>query len=268
MFESVEEVQQQFRDARYIANRRISTVVFLAARMGRPVLIEGPAGVGKTELAKTLADDHQPAAHPAPVLRGARRGQGALRVEVRQAAAVHAAAARAHRRADRRRAVAARGGRRASPARTTRSSRTGSSRRGRCSRRIRRRRSGGAAGGRDRQGRAGVRGVPAGGAVGLPGLGARSSGTIKATHIPLVVLTSNNARELTDGLKRRCLHLFIDFPRAGEELAIIRLKVPEVVRASGPGRSSPRCRRSAALELRKAAVGLGEPRLGALARAS
>ena len=56
MFESVEEVQQRFRDARYIASRRISTVVFLAARMGRPVLIEGPAGVGKTELAKTLSE--------------------------------------------------------------------------------------------------------------------------------------------------------------------------------------------------------------------
>ena len=56
MFESVEDVQQQFRDARYIATRRISTVMFLAARMGRPVLIEGPAGVGKTELAKTLSD--------------------------------------------------------------------------------------------------------------------------------------------------------------------------------------------------------------------
>jgi MoxR-like ATPase len=52
-------------------------------------------------------------------------------------------------------------------------------------------------------------------------------GTIKARHLPLVVLTSNNARELTDGLKRRCLHLFIDFPAAAEELAIIRLKVPE-----------------------------------------
>src|SRR5947199_8853382 len=56
MFQSVEEVQQRFRAARYIAGRRIATVVYLAARMNRPVLVEGPAGVGKTELAKTLAD--------------------------------------------------------------------------------------------------------------------------------------------------------------------------------------------------------------------
>src|SRR5205814_1867587 len=53
-------------------------------------------------------------------------------------------------------------------------------------------------------------------------------GTVKAKHIPLVVLTSNNARELSDGLKRRCLHLFIDFPAPAEELEIIRLKVPEI----------------------------------------
>jgi MoxR-like ATPase len=53
-------------------------------------------------------------------------------------------------------------------------------------------------------------------------------GTVRAKHVPLVVLTSNNARELSDGLKRRCLHLFIDFPAPADELQIIRLKVPEI----------------------------------------
>ena len=52
-------------------------------------------------------------------------------------------------------------------------------------------------------------------------------GTFKAKQIPLVVLTSNNAREMSDALKRRCLHLYIDFPERDQELAIIRLKVPE-----------------------------------------
>ncbi|OFW59318.1 MAG: ATPase [Candidatus Solincola sediminis] len=49
--------------------------------------------------------------------------------------------------------------------------------------------------------------------------------TLKARHIPLVILTSNNARELSDALKRRCLHLFIDFPEWEQELEIVRLKV-------------------------------------------
>jgi MoxR-like ATPase len=52
-------------------------------------------------------------------------------------------------------------------------------------------------------------------------------GTFKAKQTPLVVLTSNNAREMSDALKRRCLHLYIDFPSKEQELAIIRLKVPE-----------------------------------------
>ena len=51
-------------------------------------------------------------------------------------------------------------------------------------------------------------------------------GTLKAKHIPLVVLTSNNSREMSDALKRRCLHLYIDFPAVDREMEIIRLKVP------------------------------------------
>src|SRR5208282_2110278 len=52
-------------------------------------------------------------------------------------------------------------------------------------------------------------------------------GTLKAKHIPLVILTSNNAREMSDALKRRCLHLYIDFPDKAQELAIVRAKAPE-----------------------------------------
>jgi MoxR-like ATPase len=53
-------------------------------------------------------------------------------------------------------------------------------------------------------------------------------GTFKARHIPRVVLTSNNARELSDALKRRCLHLHIDFPDRERELRIIRKRLPQV----------------------------------------
>jgi MoxR-like ATPase len=53
-------------------------------------------------------------------------------------------------------------------------------------------------------------------------------GTLKAKHIPLVVLTSNNSREMSDALKRRCLHLYLDFPDPQREKEIIQLKVPGV----------------------------------------
>ena len=53
-------------------------------------------------------------------------------------------------------------------------------------------------------------------------------GTLTARHVPMVVLTSNNTREISDALKRRCLHLYIDFPPRDQELAIVEIKVPEI----------------------------------------
>ena len=53
-------------------------------------------------------------------------------------------------------------------------------------------------------------------------------GTIKAKHHPLVLLTSNNTRELSEALKRRCLYIFIDYPTVEAELDIVRLKVPDL----------------------------------------
>src|SRR5512147_652307 len=52
-------------------------------------------------------------------------------------------------------------------------------------------------------------------------------GTLRAAIRPMVILTSNNAREMTDALKRRCLHLFIGYPDAARELEIVRARIPE-----------------------------------------
>ncbi len=53
-------------------------------------------------------------------------------------------------------------------------------------------------------------------------------GTLAAVHRPLVLLTSNNTRELSEALKRRCLYLFIGYPSVEQELAVVRLKVPDL----------------------------------------
>jgi MoxR-like ATPase len=226
LLDSVEDVQQRFRDARYIANRRIATVVFLAARMGRPVLIEGPAGVGKTELAKTLAEMTSRPLIRLQCYEGLDEGKALyewkyakqllytqlLRERIGELIADTPSLPDA---------VAKIAGQddaffsyrflsprpllsaiqadapvvllideidKAEP-----------------------------------EFEAFLLEVLSDFQVSVPELG-----TIKSKHIPLVVLTSNNARELSDGLKRRCLHLFIDFPAPADELAIIRLKVPEI----------------------------------------
>ncbi len=53
-------------------------------------------------------------------------------------------------------------------------------------------------------------------------------GTIKAKQMPFVILTSNNTRELSEALKRRCLYLYIDYPNADAELKIVKMRVPDL----------------------------------------
>ena len=53
-------------------------------------------------------------------------------------------------------------------------------------------------------------------------------GVVEARSRPLVLLTSNNSRELTEALKRRCLYLWLDYPDLARELAIVRLHAPEL----------------------------------------
>lgn len=56
-------------------------------------------------------------------------------------------------------------------------------------------------------------------------------GTIRAKHPPLVLLTTNGTRDMTDALRRRCLHAFVDFPTPSRELTILELRVPGIARA-------------------------------------
>ncbi len=226
MFESVEEVQHRFREARYIASRRVSTVVYLATRMQRPVLIEGPAGVGKTELAKTLADVTKARLIRLQCYEGLDEGKALYEWKyakqllytqllrerigelIKDAPSLPEAVAKIAGQDD-----AFFSYRFLSPRPLLQAIQSD---------------------GpvvllvdeidkAEPEFEAFLLEVLSDFQVSVPELG-----TIRATRIPLVVLTSNNARELSDGLKRRCLHLFIDFPAPAEELQIIRLKVPEV----------------------------------------
>src|SRR5918995_6927361 len=226
MFQSVEEVQQRFRDAKYIATRRISTVVYLASRMGRPVLIEGPAGVGKTELAKTLSEISSRPLIRMQCYEGLDEGKALYEWKyakqllytqllrdrigelVANAPSLPDAVDKISGQDDAffsfrflsprplLQAILAEDPTvllideidKAEP-----------------------------------EFEAFLLEVLSDFQVSVPELG-----TLRARHIPMVVLTSNNARELSDGLKRRCLHLFIDFPAPAEELEIIRMKVPDL----------------------------------------
>jgi MoxR-like ATPase len=58
-------------------------------------------------------------------------------------------------------------------------------------------------------------------------------GTIKAKHLPYVILTSNRTRELSDALKRRCLYHWIDYPSNEKEMQIVRVRLPSIEKELG-----------------------------------
>jgi MoxR-like ATPase len=75
-------------------------------------------------------------------------------------------------------------------------------------------------------------------------------GTIKARHSPTVILTSNASRDMTDALRRRCLHAFLEYPPPSRELAILELRVPGIASALA-AQLAEMAKRIRAMDLRK-----------------
>jgi MoxR-like ATPase len=75
-------------------------------------------------------------------------------------------------------------------------------------------------------------------------------GTVKAKHSPAVLLTSNASRDMTDALRRRCLHAFLEYPPPSRELAILELRVPGISKALA-SQLAELARRLRTMDLRK-----------------
>jgi MoxR-like ATPase len=229
MLGSVDEVAAALARAGYLASREIAAAVFLADRLEKPVLVEGPAGVGKTELARAFAD-----ATGRPLVRlqcyegldEARAlyeweyGKQLLYAQLlsgRVGEAVRGAATLAEA-ADR---IAAEG-------------EVFFSERFLLPRPILRAITAEAPvlllvdelDKADPELEAFLLEVLSDWAVTVPELG-----TVRARTVPRVVLTSNGARELSDALRRRCLHLHLEAPDRARELAIVRARVPGAAEA-------------------------------------
>jgi len=225
MFSSIEDVVERFAKNNYITSRRIATVVYLAAAMGKPVLVEGPAGVGKTDMAKVLALSLGSDLIRLQCYEGLDEGKALYEWEYAKQllytqilkdkvsevlVGTHGLAEAVDKIASEdevffserfilpRPLLKAITSDRPTVLLIDEIDKA------------------------DAEFEAFLLELLSDFQVTVPEIG-----TFKAKQIPLVVLTSNNAREMSDALKRRCLHLYIDFPSKDQELAIIRLKVPE-----------------------------------------
>jgi MoxR-like ATPase len=211
--EEVRNIQELLRRQAYVSDVAVATSLYLAMALGKPLLIEGPAGVGKTEIAKSLSLSLDARLVRLQCYEGLdattaiyewNYPKQLLRIKLQE----HATASAAEKEAEifsepfllKRPLLEAITDRTSSPVllidEIDRS---------------------------DEEFEAFLLEILSDFQVTIPEIG-----PIKATHRPYVVLTSNRSRELSDALRRRCLYLWIDYPSFHKELEIVRAKVPAI----------------------------------------
>jgi MoxR-like ATPase len=214
--EEVRNIQESLRRQAYVTDAAIATSLYLAMALRKPLLVEGPAGVGKTEIAKSLADaldtrlvrlQCYEGLDAATAIYEWNYPKQLLRIKLQELAATPAAEKEAEIFGEpfllKRPLLEAITDQTSSPVllidEIDRS---------------------------DEEFEAFLLEILSDFQVTIPEIG-----PIKATHRPYVVLTSNRSRELSDALRRRCLYLWIDFPSFEKELEIVRAKVPAISEA-------------------------------------
>ena len=211
---SIEQVQSSFRGKGYIADRELATAVFLSLALQRPLLLEGEAGVGKTEVARTLADVLEARLIRLQCYEGLDLNTAVYEWDYpRQMLEIRLLEARGEAKSAATRDIfseeflirrpllqALENHGETSPVllidEVDRA---------------------------DEEFEAFLLELLSDFAVTIPEIG-----TIRAARPPSVILTSNRTREVHDALKRRCLYHWIDYPTAERELAILHARVPQV----------------------------------------
>jgi MoxR-like ATPase len=212
---SIDETLALLASASYLADRSLATVLYLALRMGRPLFLEGEAGVGKTEIARVLA---------------ATLGRKLIRLQCYEGLDVAAAIYEWNYAAQ---MIAIRLAEAEGAVDRERVSHDVFSEQFLIKRPLLQALEPDTAGPpvllideldrADEAFEAFLLEVLADFQVTIPELG-----TVKAAHPPVVVITSNRTREIHDALKRRCLYHWVGYPTAERELAIVRAKVPGI----------------------------------------